>query len=151
MMVITDMKEEYVPAVAALEGSTFSEPWSEQTIRDELTNPWAIWLLALEEGCLAGYLGVEYGPDGGCVVSVTTDPVFRGRGIAKALFLEMEKRLREKGLLWLTLEVRISNAPALGLYRSLGFVEVGRRPKFYRKPTEDAILMTHTWEEEAPC
>ena len=41
----------------------------------------------------------------------------------------------------ITLEVRESNAPAIGLYQKLGFVEVGRRKNYYEKPREDAILM----------
>ena len=141
-MVITELTEAYVPAVASLEKSAFSEPWSEASIRGELENPWAIWLLAVEGGALAGYLGVQYGPDGGNVVTVATDPALRGRGAAKALFSAMEDRLREKGLAWLTLEVRPSNEAALGLYTALGFQTVGRRPRFYRKPTEDALLLT---------
>ena len=150
-MEILDMTEAYVPAVAALEAACISEPWSKNQIRAELTNPWALWLVALEDGALAGYLGVEYGPDGGTVVSVTTDPAFRRKGAARALFGTMNRRLRAMDLESLTLEVRPSNLPARTLYASLGFREVGRRPKFYRKPTEDAILMTMYYKEEGSC
>ena len=150
-MEIIDMTEAYVPQAAALEAACISEPWSENQIRAELTNPWALWLVALAGDTLVGYLGVEYGPDGGNVVSVTTDPSFRRRGVARALFAEMDVRLRALDLQYLTLEVRPSNEPARALYASLGFREVGRRPKFYRKPTEDAILMTRYYKEEGSC
>lgn len=49
---------------------------------------------------------------------------------------------RESGASFLTLEVRQSNAPAIALYESMGFLPEGRRKNFYRQPTEDAILMT---------
>ena len=150
-MQITDMTIEYVPAVAVLEAASFSTPWSESAIRAELDNPWAIWLVAVKDGRLAGYLGVQYGPDGGDIMSIATDPGFRGQGVGKSLLWEMAARLRAKDLQWLTLEVRPSNTAALGLYRSLGFREVGRRKHYYRDPTEDALLLTLYFEEETPC
>lgn len=145
---ITSMLDRHVAAVAALEKLAFSTPWSENAICGELDNEWAIWLVALEGDILAGYLGVQFGPDGGDIVTVATDPAFRGKGVAKKLLQEMIARLRAKDLRYLTLEVRPSNAPALGLYESLGFRQVGRRPRYYRNPTEDALLLTLYFEEE---
>ncbi len=52
----------------------------------------------------------------------------------------MEKGDRA-GLTAYTLEVRVSNAAAIGLYEKLGFVSEGIRPDFYEKPTEDAVIM----------
>ena len=150
-MTITPMTAGTVPLVAALEERCFSTPWSEKSIRSELENPWAIWLTALEGDRLLGYLGVQYGPDGGDIMTVATDPGCRGRGIARGLIAAMEPLLREKGCGYLTLEVRPSNAAALGLYESLGFRQVGRRPRYYRNPTEDALLLTKYFEEEGPC
>ena len=150
-MTVQDMTCETVPAVAALEAAQFSMPWRERDIRGELENPWAIWLTAMERERLAGYLGVQYGPDGGDILTIATDPDFRGRGVARALISAMAERLREKNLQWLTLEVRPSNESALGLYRAMGFREVGRRPRFYSRPVEDAILMTLYFREEDSC
>lgn len=147
-MKIQPMTIEYVPQVAALEKACFSTPWSEISIGSELQNQWAIWLLALEGDVLAGYLGVQYGPDGADIMTIATDPAFRGRGIGRTLISNITERLRNMGLKWLTLEVRPSNAAALGLYASLGFQEVGRRPRYYRDPVEDAVLMTLFFEEE---
>ncbi len=145
---ISPMTPGIVPQVAALEAASFSTPWSRRSIEEELSNPWAIWLVAREEEALAGYLGVQYGPDGGDILTIATAPHLRGRGVARELLEAMSRLLREKGLKWLTLEVRPSNGAALGLYTALGFRQVGRRPRYYRNPTEDAILMTLYFKEE---
>lgn len=146
---ISPMTAQAVPQVAALESTSFSTPWSRRSIEEELSNPWALWLVAREGEALAGYLGVQYGPDGGDILTIATDPLFRGRGVARELLKAMSRLLREKGLEWLTLEVRPSNAAALRLYNTLGFRQVGRRPRYYRNPTEDAILMTLYFKEES--
>jgi ribosomal-protein-alanine acetyltransferase len=146
MIHLESMQPQQVAAVAALEAQSFSTPWSQNAIASELDNPWAIWLVALEGETLLGYVGAQYGPDGGDIVTIATDPGHRGHGIGKALIGSLETLLREKQLRWLTLEVRPSNAPALGLYQSLGFQQVGRRPRYYKKPTEDALLLTKFFE-----
>lgn len=146
-MTIEPMTTKTLPRVAALEAASFSTPWSESSIRSELDNEWAIWLVAMEGDALAGYLGVQYGPDGGDILTIATDPAFRGRGVAKQLIAAMTETLKQKGLQWLTLEVRPSNASALGLYEKMGFRQVGRRKRYYTNPTEDALLMTLYFEE----
>jgi ribosomal-protein-alanine N-acetyltransferase len=142
------MTEDTVEAVAALEAVCFSTPWSEASIRSELENPYSIWLTALEEGNLAGYLGVQYGPDGGDIMTIATDPGFRGRGVGKRLLKTMVETLQEKNLQWLTLEVRPSNTPALKLYEAFGFRQVGKRPNYYKNPREDALLLTKFFKED---
>lgn len=147
-MILERMTETTAPLVAALEAESFSTPWSETSIRAELENPYAIWLTALEGDTLAGYLGVQFGPDGADIMTIATAPEFRGQGTAKALIAAMTDILQTKHLRWLTLEVRPSNTQAVGLYKAMGFREVGRRPRYYKKPTEDALLMTLFFEEE---
>ena len=150
-MIIATMNHETVEAVAQLESQFFSTPWSHGDLVNELENPWAIWLTATENDKLAGYLGIQYGPDGADIMSIATEPAFRGKGVAKLLLQEMEQRLIALSLQWITLEVRPSNASALALYKSLGFQQVGRRPRYYQKPTEDALLLTKYFKEEPTC
>lgn len=64
------------------------------------------------------------------------------RGLARQLLIALASQLRSAGVTELLLEVRASNAPALSLYRRLGFTETGRRPGYYADPVEDAVLMT---------
>jgi ribosomal protein S18 acetylase RimI-like enzyme len=63
------------------------------------------------------------------------------RGLGRQLFAALAAELRRAQILDVILEARASNRAALGLYRSLGFRESGRRARYYADPIEDAVLM----------
>lgn len=128
-----------VPFVAALEKLCFSDPWSVSSIASELDNPLSLWLVWEEDGAAAAYLGVQRVPPQADVMNVAVSPALRRRGIARALFAELERRLPEIDELFL--EVRASNSGAIALYRTLGFEQVGRRPNYYLDPREDALIL----------
>lgn len=128
-----------VPSVAALEKLCFSDPWSVSSIASELDNPLSLWLVWEEDGAAAAYLGVQRVPPQADVMNVAVSPALRRRGIARALFAELERRLPEIDELFL--EVRASNSGAIALYRKLGFEQVGRRPNYYLDPREDALIL----------
>lgn len=128
-----------VPSVAALEKLCFSDPWSVSSIASELDNPLSLWLVWEEGGTAAAYLGVQRVPPQADVMNVAVSPALRRRGIARALFAELERRLPEIDELFL--EVRASNSGAIALYRTLGFEQVGRRPNYYLDPREDALIL----------
>lgn len=128
-----------VPSVAALEKLCFSDPWSVSSIASELDNPLSLWLVWEEDGAAAAYLGVQRVPPQADVMNVAVSPALRRRGIARALFAELERRLPEIDELFL--EVRASNSGAIALYRTLGFEQVGRRLNYYLDPREDALIL----------
>lgn len=132
-----------VAEIYKIENECFSTPWSENSIAESIENENTILYIAELDGKTAGYMGVQIFSGEGYVTNVATLKEFRRRGVAKALINEVMKNEME----FLTLEVRQSNIPAISLYRSLGFVEVGKRPRFYREPTEDAVLMTRYFDE----
>jgi len=72
---------------------------------------------------------------------IAVDTHYQRSGLARGLFAELAGRLRLAGITEIVLEVRASNQPALGLYRRLGFVETGRRRRYYHDPEDDAVLM----------
>lgn len=129
---------ENVKDILKIENACFSTPWSEQGIAESIENENTFLYIATVDNEVAGYMGVQIFSGEGYVTNVATLPKFRRKGIAKALINEVLKNEME----FLTLEVRESNTPAINLYKSLNFVEVGKRPRFYREPTEDAVLMT---------
>ena len=142
---LVPMTEAHVPAIAALEQVCFSDPWSEQSVRSELDNPLSLWLAALDGETVAGYVGSQTVLDEADIMNVAVAPGYRRRGIARALLERLQSLLAAQGVHSLTLEVRVSNDAAIALYTSLGYVQVGRRPNYYFKPREDALILRKEW------
>ena len=143
---IAPMREEDVFQIAEIEKACFSLPWSEACVRSELTNPLSLWLTARIEDSVVGYIGSQTVLGEADIMNVAVDMRYRRRGIARSLLLELERRLRENAVYSLTLEVRASNEAAISLYHMLGYTAVGRRPNYYLKPREDALILRKEWE-----
>lgn len=140
-MIIRTMKLEDVPSIATLETVCFSDPWSENSIASELQNRISYWLVAEDDGEIAGYVGSQSVLDGADMMNLAVAPNYRRQGIGEALVRGLVEHLRQKGIIALLLEVRVSNAPAIALYEKMGFQQVGRRPNYYHNPREDALIL----------
>ena len=161
---IVPMHETHVSAIAALEAATFSAPWDEASVRAELENPLALWLVAEDAGgsdaageagnpgadeagtgagemAVLGYVGSQSCFEDADILNVCVAPAARRRGVAEALMRELEARLAPNGVEKITLEVRASNEPAIRLYEKLGYTQVGVRKGYYEKPREDALIL----------
>ncbi len=149
-MQILPLRVQDIPAVAELEALCFSQPWSQQALADELKKPQSLLLCAHSAGQLAGYCGMQQALDEGYITSVAVHPNFRRQGVGQALVSALQQQGRQRGLAFLTLEVRESNTPAIALYTRLGFAQVGRRPGFYALPPEAALLLTYTYTGGKP-
>lgn len=138
---IVPMREDHVAQVVALEKRCFSDPWSEKSIEFELYNPLSAWLVAETDGVVTGYIGAQSVPPEADVMNLAVSPDCRRQGIGAKLLCAMFELLHGKGIETLFLEVRPSNSAAIALYEANGFVQVGRRPKYYVNPTEDALIL----------
>lgn len=138
---IVRMNESHVPQIAALEQICFSAPWSEASVRSECSNPLSDWLVAVEDERVVGYVGSQSVPPEADVMNIAVAPEYRRQGIGSALIKALTELLHTKGIESLLLEVRASNDPAINLYQGFGFVQVGRRKKYYVNPTEDALIL----------
>ncbi|MCA9681642.1 MAG: ribosomal protein S18-alanine N-acetyltransferase [Myxococcales bacterium] len=132
----------------ALDAACFATPWSPLAWRDELaSSDHANALMTVDtevvafacapmlfERCELRRIGVH--------------PTHRGHGLARDLLDHVMERAREFGCERIELEVAASNVAALALYRRAGFVEVGRRPNYYRSPPDDAVLLDRTLREK---
>ena len=143
---IRRMEERDVQQVAAIEAESFSLPWSEQAFRDSLAMYHTIFLVADLEGRIAGYCGWYQSLEEAEITNVAVKQELRGKGIARELLQELFRVGTAQGVFAYTLEVRVSNTPAIHLYESLGFENVGIRRDFYEKPTEDAMIMWRRWQ-----
>ena len=147
MIAIQVMNESHVAQVAELEKCCFTAPWSENSIRYELTNPISLWLVAVEDGKLLGYVGSQSVMGEADMMNVAVEPESRRRGIGRRLVEDLVQALKDRQVNSLTLEVRASNKPAKALYDQLGFLQIGRRPNYYRNPKEDALILRKEWAE----
>lgn len=141
-MTIVRLDAAHISRMAELEKLCFSVPWSRGMIRDELDSDIGYYVGAEENGDLVGYAGMQIVIDEGYITNVAVDPEHRRRGIADALLDALRARAEERALSFMTLEVRVSNLAAQELYKKHGFAAAGLRKKYYRKPAEDAIIMT---------
>ena len=127
---------------ARIETESFARPWTLQDFEYEMTrNPVARYLVAERDGRLIGFAGAHIILDEGHVTNVVTEPGERGRGVGRALMRSLLQYAANLGARCLTLEVRASNQAAVGLYRTLGFVQVSVRKRYYEDNGEDALLM----------
>lgn len=151
---IVPMEERHIAALAELERLCFSRPRSASLLREELSNPPARFFVAeWTDGSgkteIAGYAGMQ-SIAGECYVeNIAVFPALRGRGIGRALTTALLTAAAAEHSAFVTLEVRSSNEAAIGLYRSLGFTEVGERKNFYCDPAENALLMTRYFDTSA--
>lgn len=145
-MRIALMEKAHVEKIAELEKLCFSAPWSENSIASELENPLSLWLVAMRDDELLGYIGSQTVLDEADMMNVAVFPEARRQGVGKMLITTLVEALKEKAVRSLTLEVRASNESAKAMYHMLGFLEVGRRPKYYFDPREDALILRKEWE-----
>ena len=144
-MIITNMREQHVSQVAELEKLCFSDPWSESSVASELNNQLALWLVAEDNGRVAGYVGSQTVMGESDMMNVAVHPDYRKQGIATTLIVGLVEELRKRESRCLTLEVRASNENAISLYRKLEFQQVGCRKNYYRNPKEDALILRKEW------
>ena len=139
-----EMNADDIPAVARLECECFSDPWSPASLETTLKDKNSAFLVARSDGKVVGYIGMLLVLDEGQILNVAVSADMRRRGIGRRLIQEMTALGISRGLRFFTLEVREGNLPAICLYEGLGFRKTGRRPDYYTKPCEAAVLMDLT-------
>ena len=139
------MDKSHVSQVAELERLCFSLPWSEETVASELDNSLALWVVAVDRDKVVGYVGSQAVMGEADMMNLAVFPQYRCKGIGKELVSHLIELLKQRGNYCLTLEVRASNLGAISLYDQLGFTQVGRRPNYYIKPKEDALILKKEW------
>ena len=146
-MRIVSMRAEHTGRLAELEKICFSEPWSEKALLEETENPAAFFVVAVENDAVFGYGGMHTVLGESYIDNIAVFPEHRGHGVGRAVTQALIEKAKEDGGVFITLEVRASNTPAITLYRSLGFETAGVRKRFYTEPEEDAVIMTLNFTE----
>lgn len=137
VMEIRQMTADDLPAVLQLERSSFSQPWDEEILGNEVISDNRVYLVADVDGTVAGYGGLLVDGDEAHVVTLASS--IRRKGLGTRLMLGLVDAALDHGARHLTLEVRVSNKNAQDLYRKFGMAPVGVRSAYYGN--EDALVM----------
>jgi ribosomal-protein-alanine N-acetyltransferase len=125
-----------------IERLSFPRPWSRESFEAELENACARYVVLLEDGVVAGFGGMWLIVGEAHVNNLAVHPDFRRRGYGRRLMKEMMRvAWRDGEITQMTLEARVTNAPAIELYMSMGFEVAGRRKSYYEDNGDDAYIM----------
>ena len=133
---------EYLDDVEKIENACFSLPWSREAFVEVLSNPLAVFTVAVADGHAVGYAGMYHILNEGQITNIAVLPERRGAGVASEIFEYLLSYAKENGVEYLTLEVRDSNEAARAMYEKFGFEPVGVRENYYSAPGKPPLLMT---------
>lgn len=134
------MQEGDIPAVAAIEQTVFSRPWTEQSFAQALQQD-TLFVVVLKENTIIGYCGMYCSFEEGDITNVAIMPEEQGQGSGRRMMEYLLGQAQDRGISRVFLEVRVSNENAIRLYEELGFRNCGIRRNFYEKPQEDGMVM----------
>ena len=148
-MKIREMLQGDIPAVVEIENQNFRDPWTPAIFEEEMAQGTRSYYIAEIDDQVIGYMGLIWILDEGHITNVAVDAKHQGKGYGRALMTHVANLGFKRSLTSMTLEVRASNARAIHLYESLGFINEGTRPKYY-EGLEDAYIMwlyKEAWDE----
>ncbi|WP_336776314.1 ribosomal protein S18-alanine N-acetyltransferase [Paenibacillus sp. MMO-58] len=141
-LVFRSMTKLDIPYIVAIEHEAFATPWTPEAFQNELTsNMFARYMVMEHDGQIIGYGGMWVIVDEAHVTNIAVRADHRGQGLGERLLTELQRTAAFFGANKMTLEVRVSNEIAQGLYRKLGFKPSGIRPAYYSDNNEDALIM----------
>ena len=129
-------------ALAEIHGRAFDEAWEAASIARLLAMPGAFALEAVEGDIPAGFVLARLGGGEAEIITIAVDTRARRKGLGRALMTRAGAEALARGAEALFLEVAEDNAPAIALYRRLGFEEVGRRPAYYSRSDGKVAALT---------
>jgi ribosomal-protein-alanine N-acetyltransferase len=141
-IMIRPMLRSDIPAVTTIEAEVYSHPWSPRVFFDELAMGNRTYLVAESPAGIVGYGGLLIVEEDAHITTLAVVTEARGKKLGVRLMLALVDAALEHNARHLTLEVRLSNTPAQGLYERFGFEPVGRRKNYY--VDEDALVMWAT-------
>ena len=133
---------------AEIEKASFSEPWSVYSFSKAVDDTDTLFYVAKNENSVLGYFVAGNICNEINLYTIAVRDDCRGYGIGHALLKTLKQQAVLSDALAVFLEVRESNQAAIALYKNNGFIEIGKRKAFYKKPTEDALLFALYLKEE---
>lgn len=141
-----------IPVLVGIEQAAASHPWSEALFESCFSDRYFNQVILSDSEAVVGFYIAEYLAGEASLFDIAVHPLHQGQGLGRRLLQHFVQRGLELGAEQFFLEVRASNAPAIALYQSAGFIECGRRRNYYRSATacEDAIVMQRAASPTSP-
>lgn len=132
--------------VIAIEAASYGEHhWSKESFFNELSNELAHYYCAFDvNDNLMGYAGTWQILEEAHITNIAVSPDYRRKKVGEVLLTTIINDCKNNGIKYITLEVRVSNTPAINLYEKYGFKSLGTRKGYYQNNNEDALIM---WTE----
>jgi [ribosomal protein S18]-alanine N-acetyltransferase len=133
--VIRPLRREKAEDCARLHAAGFAHPWSAEEFAALIANSSTLAAAALDptNGRLRGFVMSRLAADEAEILTIAVESASQGRGVGRALLRENLRQAANAGARTMYLEVGDDNAPALALYKRLGFVKVAERAGYYRR------------------
>ncbi len=142
MIEIVPMELKHIDGVIEVEETTFSIPWTrEDFVREVSQNAMAIYYVAMDGETVVGYAGMWHVINEGHITNVAVLHDYRRQGIGDLFMEKLTEIALEREMIGITLEVRMNNRAAQGLYHKYGFKPEGIRKNYYADTKEDAVIM----------
>ena len=137
------LSSDNVNKVWELEKICFQDPWELNAFLSELENKISVYFVAVDEETelVVAYAGVWMMYDSANITNIAVHPDYRKTGLGGKMLELLIDISKEQKMDNITLEVRVSNVPAIALYKKYGFLEEGIRKRYYQG-NEDALIMT---------
>lgn len=140
-MTLRALREGDLDRAVEIEASCFTSHWTREAIEAEMGNSAAFYVVATSGGKTVGYAGQWVIMDEAHITTIAVDPRRHGERFGERLLIALLREARYRGARRATLEVRITNKPALRLYEKYMFETVAIRKKYYKDTGEDALIM----------
>jgi|WetSurMetagenome_2_1015567.scaffolds.fasta_scaffold746363_2 [ribosomal protein S18]-alanine N-acetyltransferase len=140
--IIRPMAARDVDEVLKIDLLSFSNNWVKEGYLQDLKNPHTIYLVAEENGRIAGYAGMIVVEEESHLTTLAIHPGHRRQGLGRSLFEEMLRAAMLRGAEKMTLEVKVGNVVAQRLYEQYGFIQIAYIKGYYRDTGEDAVVMS---------
>lgn len=141
-MMLRDMTEADLDGVLRIEREVHAHPWTLGNFSDALRSKYLCKVYE-KDGIMLGYAVLMLAVDEAELLDIAIGAQHQRQGWGRNLLEEMMALARRHDMHRMVLEVRASNAAAIGLYRRAGFADIGLRRDYYpaEHGREDAILM----------
>jgi len=131
----------HAESIHVIEVDTFADPWSIDSIKNEITAKYSICFVAIKDDAVVGHVSMRHIINEGHINNIAVARHHRRYGIASLILDALISEAMVREMIGITLEVRVSNQAAISLYEKHGFIIEGYRKNYYSSPTEDAAIM----------